>query len=70
MEKVCGYDPLDMMIRFALTGSMYDSDLAPLINPDFDQYAANITFLVTPGVIGKIVGAEEVKKVPVLLTLC
>lgn len=64
LEKVCGYDPLDMMIRFALTGSMYDSDLAPLINPDFDQYAANITFLVTPGVIGKIVGAEEVKKVP------
>jgi biotin carboxylase len=27
LEKVCGYNPLDMMIKFALTGSMYEGDL-------------------------------------------
>ena len=64
LDKVCGYNPLDMMIKFALTGSMYEGDLEALINPDFDQYAANITFLVKPGVIGKIIGVEEIKKVP------
>jgi len=64
LEKVCGYNPLDMMIKFALTGSMYEGDLEALINPNFDQYAANITFLVKPGVIGKIIGVEEIKKVP------
>ncbi|NLY61949.1 MAG: ATP-grasp domain-containing protein [Clostridiales bacterium] len=64
LDKICGYNPLDMMIRFALTGSMYDGDLKPMINPDFEQYAANITFLVRPGIIGKIIGVEEIKKVP------
>ena len=53
-----------MMIKFAPTGSMYEGDLEALINPNFDQYAANITFLVKPGVIGKIIGVEEIKKVP------
>lgn len=63
-DRVCGYDPLKMMIEFALTGSMYKGELKDLVNPDFKQYAANITFLVRPGIIGKIEGLGEVLKAP------
>lgn len=63
-EKVCGYNPLEMMIKFALTGKMFEGDLESLINPNFSEYAANITFLVKPGTVGRIVGLDEVMKVP------
>lgn len=61
-EKCCGYNPMEMMIRFALTGKMAEHDLDGSIKPDLGSYAYNISFLAEPGLIKDIQGIETVRK--------
>lgn len=61
LKDLCGYNPLEMMIHFALSGKMYDQ--RPSINPLHSRYGFNITFLVRPGIIGKIDGLEKVRSI-------
>lgn len=37
LKEVCGYDPLDMLIRFALTGDMGEPDIAKKADPYFGE---------------------------------
>jgi biotin carboxylase len=67
IAHACGFDPMDMMIRFALTGKMSNTDPSRLANPDFKSPHFNITLLARPGKIGKIQGIDEAKKIPGVL---
>lgn len=68
ISAVCEYDPLDMLIGFALTGKMCRSDEEKKINPDLGgKYAYNVSILCKPGKIEAIKGIEEVKKMPGVL---
>lgn len=60
MKRIGGYDPLEMMIRFALTGNMAECDLREKINPNWSTYGSNVSFLMKPGTIGKIEGVEDI----------
>lgn len=60
LERVCGYNPLEMMIRYALTGSMGES-IADKVKPEFSTPAFNLSFLCSPGTIKNISGVESVK---------
>jgi biotin carboxylase len=62
LNRVCGYDPLDMMICFALTGRMGEEDIAPKVKPEFETPAFNVSCLCAPGTIKEITGLDEVKK--------
>lgn len=62
-EQLSGYNTLELMINFALTEDMSDTDLSKLINP-FKGYGFNISVVAEPGVIEKIEGIEEVKALP------
>lgn len=62
LERVCGYNPLEMLICYALTGSMGEPDLKDKANPDFKTPAFNVSCLCSPGTIGEITGMDEVKK--------
>ena len=64
LKEVCGYNPLEMMIRFALTGHMGEDIIAGKINPKFDKYAFNVSVLTNPGRIEKIYGIEEILNLP------
>ena len=64
LNRVCGYDPLDMMICFALTGRMGEEDIAPKVKPEFETPAFNVSCLCAPGTIKKITGLAEVKMMP------
>lgn len=64
LERVCGYNPLEMMICFALTGKMGNEDIAPKVNPLFNAPAFNVSCLCAPGIIKDIKGVEEVKTFP------
>ena len=61
LEDLCGYNPLEMMIQFALSGKMYKQK--PYINPLHSRYGFNITFLVKPGIIGEIHGLDKVRSI-------
>ena len=61
-EKVSGFNPLEMLIRFALTGKMTEKDISSKIDPIGMQPSYNVSCLCAPGVIGNIAGHEQVKQ--------
>ena len=63
-ERVCGYNPLEMMIEFALTGKMGTESIADKAIPEFPEPAFNVSCLCAPGTIKELIGVEEVKKFP------
>lgn len=65
LKEMCGYDPLDMLIHFALTGKMGEPNIAEKADPYFGgKYAYNVSLLCKPGKIAKITGLEEIEKLP------
>lgn len=62
LERVCGYNPLEMMICFALTGKMGDESIAEKAIPEFQTPAFNVSCLCAPGTIKEITGVEKVKQ--------
>lgn len=65
LKEMCGYDPLDMLIRFALTGDMGEPDIAKKADPYFGgKYTYNVSLLCKPGKIAKITGLDEIEKLP------
>jgi len=65
LKSVCGYDPLDMMIRFALTGDMGEPEIAEKADPYLGgKYAYNVSLLCRPGKIAKITGLDAIRELP------
>lgn len=62
LERVCGYNPLEMMISFALTGKMGEESIKDKAIPEFKTPAFNVSCLCAPGTIKEITGVEEVKQ--------
>lgn len=62
--QVCGYNPLEMMIRFAVTGVMTDRDITQLITPETMKPSFNVSCLAGPGTIKQLIGCEKVKTFP------
>lgn len=61
LERVCGYNPLEMMIFHALTGKMGEKSIADKAVPEFKTPAFNVSCLCAPGTIAEIKGIDEVK---------
>ena len=64
LERVCGYNPLEMMICHALTGKMGEESIADKAVPEFKTPAFNVSCLCAPGTISEIKGIVEVKSMP------
>ena len=65
LESACGYNPIKMMIRFALTGSMGEPGIEKKVDPYFGgKYGFNVSCLASPGKIATLGGREEVLKLP------
>ena len=64
LERVCGYNPLEMMICHALTGKMGEESIADKAAPEFKTPAFNVSCLCAPGTIKEITGIKEVKAMP------
>lgn len=65
LKEVCDYDPLEMLINFAVTGKMSTEDLSEKVDPFFNgEYAYNVSCLAMPGTIKSLSGREAVLKMP------
>lgn len=65
LREICGYDPMDMLITFALTGDMGEPELDRKLSPNLHGvHAFNVSILSRPGKIAKIKGIEAVKAMP------
>lgn len=68
LKGCCGFDPLDMLITFALTGETGERDIKEKVDPYLGgHYAYNVSLLCKPGKIAEITGLEEVRKMPGVL---
>ena len=61
-DKVAGYNPLKMLINYALTGKMCDGDIAGKINPISMRPSYNVSCLCAPGTIASIDGCDKLKE--------
>ena len=64
LERVCGYNPLEMMICHALSGKMGGESIADKAEPEFKTPAFNVSCLCAPGTIKDITGIDAVKQMP------
>lgn len=62
INEICGVNPLEMLINFALTGSMYQENINDLIDADYNKYGFSLAFSVKPGKIGEISGLQEIEE--------
>lgn len=68
IEAMCGYNPLDMLIKFALTGDMCEPELDKKADPYLGgKYSYNVSLLCNPGKIAQINGLDEVRQLPGVL---
>lgn len=65
MKAIHGFDQREMLIYFALTGSMGDTDLLFKDDPSFrGKYAATLWTLLKSGKVAEIKGLDEVDRDP------
>lgn len=68
LKEICGYNPLDMLIHFALTGNMGEPDITEKVDPYLrGKYSYNVSLLCKPGKIAKIMGLDKIEKLPGVL---
>lgn len=58
LEVVSGYNPLKMLINFALTGKMTDENISTKVNPATMSPCYNVSCLCAPGTIAEINGCD------------
>lgn len=64
IEHICGYNPLSMMIDYAVCGDMLKNISKLNINPYFDKKLYNLSCLSKPGTIKNIIGIDKLKAHP------
>jgi len=62
LSKTNNINILEHLIRFAVSGKMSDNQIYKTTVPNSDKFGCNITFLIKPGIIGKIEGEHEISK--------
>ncbi len=68
LKGTCGFDPLDMMIEFSLTGKMGEPDIANKIDPYLGgKYTYNVSLLCKPGKVAEISGLDKIRELPGVL---
>lgn len=60
VEHYSGFNRISELIKFAITGSMDQSEIEKS-NPYFDGYAVTVTASLKPGIISKIEGVEKIQ---------
>jgi len=61
--EINGIDPLEMFVRFSLSGEMSGWDLKKIDNPKFNKWACSLWPILKPGKIKNIIGLDELKKI-------
>lgn len=64
IEELSGYNPLEMLIHFALTGSMGEPKLHSKTNAATERYGFNVSVSIKPGTIARYEGLDEIAALP------
>lgn len=69
IERFSGYNQIQQLIRFSLTGSMDENEVGKS-NPAFAGCSFILTVALKPGTIGAISGVEEIRGLPGVIEFC
>lgn len=61
LNDLCGFNPMEMIVNFSLTGKMEESSIKQLVNPLLPKVCCTLSILARPGYISKIIGLDKVK---------
>lgn len=65
LSKICGYNTMEMLIRFALSGKMVEEGFdRKKLTPYWPSYGCNVSYLIEPGTIKSIKGFETLCELP------
>ena len=64
-----GYNALEHLIHFSLTGHMGSPSIQEQINPRFKHWYSTISLLGKPGTISKIEGIDELESMPEIIAV-
>lgn len=64
LNKISGIDYVEMLIRFAITGSMCDDRTFEKVSPVFNGVACGLLLLVKSGHVSRIEGVSTIEKLP------
>jgi biotin carboxylase len=64
LDHESGINPMHMMVHYALTGKMARNQILKLVSPQYKNHYCLLNFLVKPGKIEKIDGAQELGSIP------
>ena len=62
LDKLCGFNPMEMIVNYSLTGKMSEEEIANKVNPEFPKMCCTLSVLARPAKIKKIIGLEEIEK--------
>ena len=69
VSAITGIDVQEMMIRFALTGQMSDSDIEENSDPKFRKWGCKLSPLVKEGEIHTLSGFQEIEEIPEVISI-
>lgn len=64
LKELSGFNPLDMLIEFALTGTMSSQNIATRARPRSAKRAFNVSIAIKPGTIGTFEGLDAAARLP------
>lgn len=62
LDKLCGFNPMEMIVNYSLTGKMEYKKIGYKVNPLFPKMCCTLSILVKPSYIDKIIGLDIIKK--------
>ena len=64
LDKMCGFNPMQMIVNYSLTGKMEEESIAQKVNPHLGKTCCTLSILANPGKVAKIVGLNEIAAYP------
>ena len=64
LDALCGFNPMEMIVNYSLTGKEADESITPRINPMLGKACCTLSILAKPAKIAKIIGLEEIRSYP------
>lgn len=62
LDRLCGFNPMQMIVNYSLTGKMAEESIADKVNPMLPKTCCTLSVLARPAKISKIVGLDEIEK--------
>jgi carbamoylphosphate synthase large subunit len=64
LNKLCHFNPMEMIVNYSLTGKEADESITPQINPMLGMACCTLSVLARPARIAKIIGLDEIEHFP------